>query len=229
MRLETRPAKRPSRSGISVMSKADESRGQAAMGATARKLKWLEVVATDTALGDASVRVATVLALKYLNSRSGIAFPSQATLAADIGVTELTVRRAIVPLVDAGYLFKKRGGAGRSNRYEIELPDCENSSKPAPNKPIKSDRSENTTDRSNLIGQRSDRPINSERIDRSDLNGKTDQIRSPNPHRKPVTEPMGRTQKESVPLEGSESFAGLRDKADEPPKSNSYALAKNGE
>ncbi|WP_421850616.1 helix-turn-helix domain-containing protein [Oricola sp.] len=186
---------------------------------TSRKLLWLETVATDANLNHASVRVAAVLALRYLNSTSGQAFPSQSKLAADIGVTEITIRRALPPLVEAGYLTKKRGGSGRANRYKIAFPDAPELAAKRDHRPIKNERSKADADRSEMNGQDATSPINSDRRDRSHLYGVTDQNCTPNPHREPRTESQRRAHIEPASGEDSESIFDIEDSP------NPYAIA----
>ncbi|MEX1028280.1 MAG: helix-turn-helix domain-containing protein [Candidatus Paceibacterota bacterium] len=62
-------------------------------------------VIRDTRLNAVSVRVYAALAV-YANSDTGECWPSQATLAADIGVSERCVREHIARLIQAGHVHR---------------------------------------------------------------------------------------------------------------------------
>ena len=57
----------------------------------------------------------------YFNTTDGCAFPGLTRLAVDLRVNERTVRRLIGELKASGFLEKKRGGWGRSNRYYLSF------------------------------------------------------------------------------------------------------------
>jgi hypothetical protein len=83
--------------------------------------EWLKSIAADTRLKVTAVRVAIVIALEYLNRKTGTAWPSYETLAAAIGTNhKKTAVRAVDDLVKAGYLavtIRGKMGRGKSNNY----------------------------------------------------------------------------------------------------------------
>ena len=89
-----------------------------------RKLNWLEAVATDPDMRGAPLAVAVVLATRYLNNQSQMAWPGIKRLAADLGVHRRNVQRALDDLVAGGWLTRHRGGRvdGRNwaNEYRIK-------------------------------------------------------------------------------------------------------------
>jgi hypothetical protein len=92
--------------------------GQPAVSAQA-KLQWLQIVALDQNVASA-MRVAVLIATRYLNGRSGEAWPSLETLAKNLGVDRKTVTRAVAHLVAREYLAKESGGGRRrSNTYRL--------------------------------------------------------------------------------------------------------------
>lgn len=88
-----------------------------------QRLIWVGAICEVPALSNA-LRVATLLANKYLNSKTGEAWPSMETMAADLGVDVRTVRRWIKNLVEGGFL-QIRSGKGRNgtNRYRMRFPN----------------------------------------------------------------------------------------------------------
>lgn len=90
---------------------------------TERKLAWLEAVASDPDMQRLAVVVAVKLATRYLNSKTGDAWPSIDRLARELTANPRNVRRAIASLVESGWLDKRRGGRGRgdSNRYRTRM------------------------------------------------------------------------------------------------------------
>ncbi|MCA3572748.1 MAG: helix-turn-helix domain-containing protein [Aestuariivirga sp.] len=88
---------------------------------TRDRWSWLDQVSSDPALSALAFRTAYVIA-RYTNRQTGDAWPSLETLAKAVGATDRSVKRCIAELCDAGYLQKRRGGFGKSNRYQMELP-----------------------------------------------------------------------------------------------------------
>jgi hypothetical protein len=85
---------------------------------TSLKLNWLEQVALDPNLLASALRVVALLCARYLNSTSGTAWPSEPRMAADIGMTDRGIRKAISSLAEAGHLKIERGrGRGNTNKY----------------------------------------------------------------------------------------------------------------
>jgi biotin operon repressor len=64
----------------------------------------------------AAARLVGLEIFSYVNQASGGAFPSQATIARRLGITERTVRTAVKQLVDAGHINVRRR-RGRNNLY----------------------------------------------------------------------------------------------------------------
>lgn len=115
---------------------------KAATEFTKVKMAWLDAVATDADVPHAAFRVAYVLASRYLNRKTGTAWPSLTTLADDIGTDARTVSRHLSILEGRGYLAKKRGGDGRPNTYTMVISDRTKLSGLKPSRPDKIVRSE---------------------------------------------------------------------------------------
>ncbi len=64
------------------------------------KLKWLQVVACDPHMRGLPTSTAALLALRYFNSKSGIAWPSQDRLARELRCNRSSVQRALDALAD---------------------------------------------------------------------------------------------------------------------------------
>lgn len=96
-----------------------------------QRLDWLALVARDVSLPCMAVRLAIVM-IRYINNQSGIAWPSQDTLAKDIRASIDTVRRGLNALVNAGHLVRlTAGGPGHSAQYRL------NTETNAPSKPAR--------------------------------------------------------------------------------------------
>ena len=78
----------------------------------------LAKAAQDPALSGLPLRVAVMLAVKYLNSRSETAWPSGQRLADDLKVARRSIWRALDQLVAAGLIVRQRGDR-RSNVYAL--------------------------------------------------------------------------------------------------------------
>lgn len=83
---------------------------------TRDRFTWLEALTADARLHSSAIRVAIVIS-SHLNRGSGEAWPSIKTIAEKSATPERTVERAVSELCKAGYLEKRRGGFGKSNRY----------------------------------------------------------------------------------------------------------------
>lgn len=83
-------------------------------GFTLEKLDWIRQVAGDGELPPQAARLATVLAIDFMNSKSREAWPAVGTLANLLGVTPNTVRAAVAALERRGHLQVSPGG-GRKN------------------------------------------------------------------------------------------------------------------
>lgn len=114
----------------------------AAADFTKSKMTWLDAIASDADVPHAAFRVAYVLVSRYLNRRTGTAWPSLTTLADDIGTDARTVSRHLSVLEGRGYLAKKRGGDGRPNTYAMVVSDQTKMSGLKPSRPDKNVRSE---------------------------------------------------------------------------------------
>lgn len=90
---------------------------------TRDKFDWLDGVASDAKLPGTSSRLAITL-LRYMNRKTGDAWPSIPRLAADLAVSENTVRKSLKALVDGGHLKIEAGGGNRSNRYKMTAHPC---------------------------------------------------------------------------------------------------------
>lgn len=89
---------------------------------TQSKLAWFEQIATDPGLTHFDVRVGLTLGTKYLSRKTGDAYPSQTTLAADMGATPDGVRKSTKRLVGRGHLeVTPSAGRGVSSRYRLKL------------------------------------------------------------------------------------------------------------
>jgi DNA-binding transcriptional MocR family regulator len=97
--------------------KSDKSKGW-----TARKLSWLEGCARDRTMPRLSLAIAILLATRYLNAKTGKAWPAIATLADELSVTRANTHHAMERLVAAGWLGKKTGFR-QSNTYWLATPE----------------------------------------------------------------------------------------------------------
>lgn len=81
---------------------------------------WLKQLASDTGLSPAALRVAVFLA-DNTNKTTGLAFPSQETIATKIGVTtNRAVQKLIALLVERGHMAVTPGrGKGKTSEYRL--------------------------------------------------------------------------------------------------------------
>ena len=144
----------------------------------AAKFAFLEAVACDPSLSLLDQRVSVLLICKYLNGKTGQAWPSAETLAEDLSTNERSVRRSLKRL--SGKWWTKRTGGGRGQK-----------SKYAPNWETVTDGSvfgagETVTDGSPFI----DKTV-TERSENSDRSvPKTVTARPPEPIEEPIDEPF---------------------------------------
>src|SRR5262245_3291315 len=84
--------------------------------------KWDWLRAINFELSEFDTKVALALAHYFNDNNGGCAYPSIETLATDAGLSNPTVRRAIVRIKQAGFLKVIAGkrGRGHSNRYWME-------------------------------------------------------------------------------------------------------------
>lgn len=83
-------------------------------------LQWLRAMQTRPSLSLAARAVGLGLALR-VNARTGACFPSKACLAADTGLSEPTIRRAVRDLVKADLLSVEFSQGRLANRYKLHL------------------------------------------------------------------------------------------------------------
>src|SRR5690606_16162303 len=84
-----------------------------------RRLDWIDAVALDPRVPAQAFRLAHVLQSRFVNRKTGEAWPSQTTLADMLKVSERQVRYHLDHLVERGWLERKRGGRGNTNRYVL--------------------------------------------------------------------------------------------------------------
>ncbi|MDD7973200.1 helix-turn-helix domain-containing protein [Roseinatronobacter alkalisoli] len=83
----------------------------------ASSFRWLDQIADDRDLPPVAVRVAIVLR-RYFNSRSGVAWPSQARLVDVTGLSRSGLQNALRALVSHGHLLVEvQKGRGSTNQY----------------------------------------------------------------------------------------------------------------
>jgi hypothetical protein len=103
----------------------------------ARKFQWIDQIAADGELPPHAARLAIVL-LRYVNRKTGDAWPAIPTLAAAMGMVENSVRNALRAMVTNGHLAVDAGGGrGATNRYRW-LIKSDNGAKNSAVKPCKS-------------------------------------------------------------------------------------------
>jgi len=93
---------------------------------SAAKWRYMDAVMIAQDLTSTDKVVASRIVSKYIGAEHGYAWPSEPTLANELGMGERTVRRSIATLAETGWLVKldgggrKTGGGGRSNGYTID-------------------------------------------------------------------------------------------------------------
>jgi hypothetical protein len=94
---------------------------------TRHQREWLLQVTKDTSLPASCTRLASLLALEYMNRTKLCAWPTVPTLAKALGVTTRAVTNQIGWLVEAGHLQVDHDrGRGHSNLYRWRLKHAEN-------------------------------------------------------------------------------------------------------
>jgi hypothetical protein len=90
---------------------------------TIDQFTWLDQIAADTGLTSSAFKVAYAIS-RYINRETGEAWPSFETISRKIAMSPATVVAMVRKLVDAGYLQKEPGRAGRgySNHYRMMKP-----------------------------------------------------------------------------------------------------------
>ncbi|MFS8184218.1 helix-turn-helix domain-containing protein [Pseudovibrio denitrificans] len=85
------------------------------------KQNWCVAITKDRNLSANDVRVGIILC-EHINARSGRAWPSMETLAAEANASPRTAKRAIKKLSMLGYItITRKTGRGNSNVYELVL------------------------------------------------------------------------------------------------------------
>ena len=102
-------------------------------------MQWLRQMQAAP-LTTAASKVGLAIALR-INARDGTCFPSKACLAADTGLSEPTIRRAVAALVKAGLLDVEFSAGRTTNRYRLV----------ASGNPVTSDRVEGEAEPANPV------------------------------------------------------------------------------
>jgi hypothetical protein len=158
-------------------------------GFTRDRFNWLDKIAANTSISPGAFRLAYIISTKFLNRKTGDAWPGLDRLAEILGVNEKTVRRLTRELVDAGIMIKKRGGKGKPNRYRMIHDDRTEMSGQSTIIP-----DNNVHSRDYKTGQK--RPVNQLTTghscpdDRTNLSLMTGQKCPPNPLNEPIEEPV---------------------------------------
>ncbi len=88
----------------------------------AERMAWIEQVQDDHDIGPAGVSIAVAIA-RHLNRRTGVAYPSQTTLAAKVGIQPRQLRNLLRRLEAAGHLIVEAGGFQRPDTYRPAAPE----------------------------------------------------------------------------------------------------------
>lgn len=83
------------------------------------RLNWIDAIAVDVRVSPEAFRLAHVLQSRFVNSKTGEAWPAQETLGQLLGIGERQARKLIAKLVECGYIEVRRGGKGKANRYRL--------------------------------------------------------------------------------------------------------------
>lgn len=82
----------------------------------------LSRMALDHSTQHSAFRLGHILAMKYVNARSGEAWPTRETLARDLNVSVRTIQTLITELRDNGWIFVTgTRGRNKPNRYRLNL------------------------------------------------------------------------------------------------------------
>jgi hypothetical protein len=89
-----------------------------------RRMEWLEAVAGDRRLSGGEMGAAILIAVRYVNSRTGKAYPGYANLAKALNVSPRWAIMCMKGLCQAGWLAVNRpgGGRGKANEYVLTQP-----------------------------------------------------------------------------------------------------------
>jgi len=90
---------------------------------TRNRFSWLDQVLADEEISKAAFAVAYALA-SHINRKSGLAWPSQSTLAKQVSLSDRQVRKLVEQLVERGHLFiAKRHTRHTPNYYRLAFLD----------------------------------------------------------------------------------------------------------
>ncbi|MBR0937294.1 helix-turn-helix domain-containing protein [Bradyrhizobium jicamae] len=146
---------------------------------TADQFAWLRQVALDPVLPAAAPRVAIALTGYFNREHGGWAWPSQQTLADELGLHERTVRTALSAMVERGHLLAKRRGREETNLYHLALKNSD------------SDRKKTSAHTEEVTGN--NLPVMTGKIVQSDRKNRvkvTGRKLPPNPLNEPLEEPF---------------------------------------
>jgi hypothetical protein len=161
---------------------------------TRDRFKWLDQVLADPKVTTQAFAVAYVIATRFLNRKTGSAWPAIATLAEHIHKSTRRTQQAVTNLIDRRHLEHRRGGTGKDRKgvpstYRIVMFDKTKSSDQS------ADRQDETV--SSIEGlTRQERPINGELTghfrptDRTESSRLTGRNRPTNPLNEPSGEPF---------------------------------------
>jgi hypothetical protein len=90
-----------------------------------RRMEWLAAVAGDDRLSAGEIRAAILIAVRYVNSKSGKAYPGYPNMAKGLKMSVRHTIRCLKGLCQAGWLAVNRpgGGRGKANEYVLTQPD----------------------------------------------------------------------------------------------------------
>lgn len=84
------------------------------------RAEWLQLQRWDNALASSTIVVVAEIAGR-MSSDKDFAFPSVRRLAADLGQSEPTVKRAVAQATRRGWLFREKRGFSKSNNYAMAI------------------------------------------------------------------------------------------------------------
>jgi hypothetical protein len=116
----TQYAKAAQRAADTSSGDADQASSRAIADPNER-YQWLIAIAIDPSLPASAARLCTLLAFQFFDRKKMRAYPSQAKLAAMLGMQEDSVHRLIARISRADYVRKWKGYA-TSNNYVLTLP-----------------------------------------------------------------------------------------------------------
>lgn len=92
-----------------------------------RRMEWLEMLCGDCRINGGEMRAATLLAVKFVNSKSGLAYPGKTRMAKGLDMSVRHVFRCMSELCKLGWLqvHRKGGKTGRGDttHYVLTHPD----------------------------------------------------------------------------------------------------------